>query len=54
MEGIAGAGERTLQLGRHVSPGQLAAMLLERSLFDLEPQREKLIASPDSESAQKL
>jgi len=30
-------------LGRHVSPGQLAAMLLERSLSDVEPQRGKSI-----------
>ena len=41
-------------LGRHVSPGQLAAMLLERSLSELEPQREKSIAPSDAESAQKL
>ena len=41
-------------LGRHVSPGQLAAMLLERSLADLEPQREKSIASSDAESVQEL
>lgn len=41
-------------LGRHVSPGQLAAMLLERSLSDLEPQRGKTIAASDAESAQKL
>ena len=41
-------------LGRHVSPGQLAAMLLERSLADLEPQREKSISSSDAESVQEL
>lgn len=41
-------------LGRHVSPGQLAAMLVERSLSDLEPQREKSIALSDAESAHKL
>ena len=42
-------------LGRRVSPGQLAAMLLERSLSsDLEPQRENSIASSDAESAHKL
>jgi hypothetical protein len=41
-------------LGRRVSPGQLAAMLLERSLSDLEPQRGKPIAPSDAESDQKL
>lgn len=41
-------------LGRRVSPGQLAAMLLERSLSDLEPQRGKSIAASDADSAQKL
>jgi hypothetical protein len=41
-------------LGRHVSPGQLAALLLERSLSDREHQRRKSIASSDAESAQKL
>jgi hypothetical protein len=45
---------RLSRLGRHVSPGQLAAMLLERGLSDLEPQREKSIASSDAESAHKL
>lgn len=39
--------------GRRVSPGQLAAMLLERSLSDLEPQRGKSIARFDAESAQR-
>ena len=33
-------------LGRHVSPGQLAAMLLERSLSDLERPRAKPAAPP--------
>lgn len=42
------------RLGRHVSPGQLAAILLERSLSDREHQRGKSIASSDAESAQKL
>jgi hypothetical protein len=41
-------------LGRHVSPGQLAAMLLERSLSDLERHRGKSIAPSDDESSQKL
>ena len=41
-------------LGRHVSPGQLAAILLERSLSDREQQRGKSIAPSDAESAQKL
>ena|SRR5256886_255488 len=41
-------------LGRHVSPGQLAAILLERSLSDREHQRGKSIVSSDAESAQKL
>ena len=40
--------------GRHVSPGQLAAMLLERSLSDLERHRGKSIAPSDAESSQKL
>lgn len=39
--------------GRRVSPGQLAAMLLERSVSALEPQRGKSIAPPNAESAQK-
>lgn len=41
-------------LGRHVSPGQLAAMLLERSVSDLEIQREKSATRSDAESAEKL
>ena len=41
-------------LGRHVSPGQLAAVLLERSLSDLEAQRQKSPAPSDAQSAQKL
>ena len=41
------------RLGRHVSPGQLAAMFLERSLSDLEPPRGKSSASSDAERPQK-
>ena len=41
-------------LGRHVSPGQLAAVLLERSLSDLEAERQKSPAPSDAQSAQKL
>jgi hypothetical protein len=41
-------------LGRHVSPGQLAAILLERSLSDREHHRGKSIATADAESEQKL
>ena len=41
-------------LGRHVSPGQLAAILLERSLSDRAHQRGQSIASSDAESAPKL
>jgi hypothetical protein len=40
-------------LGRHVSPGQLAAMLLERSLSDLASPRGKSTASSDAEWPQK-
>lgn len=39
--------------GRHVSPGQLAAVLLERSLSDLE-RSGKSSASSDAERPQKL
>jgi len=39
--------------GRRVSPGQLAAMLLERSLSYLKPQRGKSIVPSDAESAKK-
>jgi hypothetical protein len=42
------------RLGRHVSPGQLAAMLLERSVSDLEDHRAKSIVPSDAESSQKL
>jgi len=41
-------------MGRHVSPGQLAAIVLERSLSDREEQRGKPIAPSDVESTQKL
>jgi len=41
-------------LGRHVSPGQLAAILLERSLSDLESQRRESIARPENESTEEL
>jgi hypothetical protein len=41
-------------LGRHVSPGQLAAILLERSLSDREPRPGKSIAPSDAELQQKL
>ncbi len=41
-------------LGRHVSPGQLAAILLERSLSDREQQRGKSVAQSEAESIQKL
>src|SRR5437867_11004972 len=39
--------------GRRVSPGQLAAMLLERSLSYLKPQPGKSIVPSDAESAKK-
>lgn len=42
------------RLGRHVSPGQLAAMLLERSVSDFEIQREESATPSDAESAEKL
>ena len=41
-------------LGRHVSPGQLAAILLERSLSDREHQRRRSSTPSDAESAEKL
>jgi len=41
-------------LGRHVSPGQLAAMLLERSLSDLETQRARSVTRSDAESVGKM
>lgn len=44
---------RLSSLGGHVSPGQLAAMLLERSLADLETQRGKPATPSDVESAEK-
>jgi len=37
-----------------VSPGQLAAVLLERSLSDRERQRGKSVAQSDAESTKKL
>jgi hypothetical protein len=40
-------------LGRRVSPGQLAAILLEQSLSDREHQPGKSTAPSDSESSQK-
>lgn len=45
---------RLSTLGRHVSPGQLAAMLLERSLSDLETQGGDSATRPDAESVEKL
>lgn len=41
-------------LGRHVSPGQLAAMLLERSLSDLGTQGGDSATRSDAESVEKL
>ena len=41
-------------LGRHVSPGQLAAILLERSVSDREDQRRRSSTPSDAESARKL
>jgi hypothetical protein len=40
--------------GRHVSPGQLAAILLERSVSDREDQRRRSSAPSDAESPRKL
>ena len=40
--------------GRHVSPGQLAAILLERSVSDREDQRRRSSTPSDVESARKL
>jgi len=45
---------RLSTLGRHVSPGQLAAMLLERSLSDLGTQGGDLATKSDAESVEKL
>jgi hypothetical protein len=41
-------------LGGHVSPGQLAAILLERSLSDQQHHRARSIAPADAQSAQAL
>jgi hypothetical protein len=40
--------------GRHVSPGQLAAILLERSVSDRENQRRRSSTPSDAESPRKL
>ena len=45
---------RLSTLGRHVSPGQLAAMLLERSLSDLGTQGGDSATRSDAESVEKL